>query len=74
VFDASGAAIAGVGITGPVPRLRQRLVSPELRGPLVGPLLDGARALSRQLGYAGVYPARWPMPVVDTLVPSGAAA
>lgn len=75
VFDASGAGIAGVGITGPVPRLRTRLVSPELREPLIGPLLDAARALSRQLGYLGAYPAPWPMSVVvDTAVPSGAAA
>jgi DNA-binding IclR family transcriptional regulator len=72
VFDATGAAIAGLGITGPVARLRQRLVSPELRGPLVGPLLEAARALSRELGYGGTYPPPWPL--VDTRTPSGAAA
>jgi DNA-binding IclR family transcriptional regulator len=72
VFDATGAAVAGVSITGPVSRLRQRLVSPELRGPLVDALLEAMRGLSRQLGYTGVYPPAWPL--VQTRVPSEAAA
>ena len=48
IFDATGQAVAGVGISGP----RQRLTSNKLRG-FSGDVLATASAISGALGYSG---------------------
>lgn len=52
VFDARGEAVAALGISGPAERLTQKA----LRG-FAAPVIEGAQALSRELGYRGGPPA-----------------